>query len=96
LGKDNGYKTITKNSFNSNLFGKISPKDEYQKMAIDSLLNNKITLIRGPAGSGKSTLSLGFLFDRLEKGKIDKIIIFCNTIATEGAAKLGFYPGSKD
>ena len=96
LGKDKGYKNLQKNNLNSSIFGKIVPKDEYQKIAIDSLSSNKLTLIKGPAGSGKSTLSLGFLFDRLEKGKIDKIIIFCNTIATQGSAKLGYYPGSKD
>lgn len=32
----------------------------------------------------------------LDKGQIDKIIIFCNTIATKNSAKLGFYPGSRD
>ena len=32
----------------------------------------------------------------MEKGEIDKIIIFCNTVATKDSAKLGYYPGSKD
>jgi predicted ribonuclease YlaK len=32
----------------------------------------------------------------LEKHKIEKIIIFCNTVATANSAKLGFLPGSKD
>ena len=52
--------------------------------------------MRGPAGSGKSYLGLGFLFSKLEAGEIDKIIIFCNTVATADSAKLGFYPGSKN
>jgi predicted ribonuclease YlaK len=39
---------------------------------------------------------MGYLLDRLEKGVIDKIIIFCNTVATAGSAKLGYYPGSRD
>ena len=62
----------------------------------DSLINNKITIIKGPAGTGKSHLALGFLFSLLEHNKIDKIVIFCNTVATKNSAKLGFYPGSKD
>ena len=33
---------------------------------------------------------------KLERHKIDKIIIFCNTVATKGSAKLGYYPGSRD
>ena len=53
-------------------------------------------MVKGPAGSGKTLLSLGFLFDQLEHGKIDKIIVFCNTVATKDSAKLGFYPGTKD
>ena len=65
-------------------------------MVSDSLINNKITLIKGPAGAGKSHLATGYLFYLLDKGKIDKIIIFCNTVATKNSAKLGFYPGSRD
>lgn len=82
--------------FESKQFGKVKPKDEYQLIAMDSLVRNKITVLRGPAGSGKSYLSMAFLFNQLEKGNIDKILIFCNTVAANGAAKLGYYPGSKD
>lgn len=59
-------------------------------------MRNKITLVKGPAGSGKSFLSLSYLFHLLGNNKIDKIIIFCNTVATKGAAKLGYYPGERD
>ena len=52
--------------------------------------------MRGKAGSGKSYLALGYLMYLLDRGKIDKILIFCNTVAVRGAAKLGFYPGSRD
>lgn len=92
----NQYKDVPEMTFNSRMFGKIKPKDEYQKIVIDSMLYNQITVIRGKAGTGKSLLSLGCLFEKLEKNKIDKIIIFCNTVATDGSAKLGYYPGSKD
>lgn len=83
-------------TLDSKQFGKIKPKDSYQLIAMDSLLKNKITLLRGPAGSGKSYLSMAYLFHQLEYNNIDKIVIFCNTVAANGAAKLGFYPGSKD
>ena len=82
--------------FKSKMFGITKPKDYYQQIAMDSLLSNRITLLRGPAGSGKSWLAMTYLFSLLEKGTIDHIVIFCNTVATAGAAKLGFYPGSKD
>ena len=82
--------------YESKALGKIGPKDEYQAIALDSMKNNQLTVLRGPAGTGKSYLSMGFLMNRLEKGAIDKIIVFCNTVATAGAARLGFYPGSRD
>ena len=84
-------------SVKSDTFGKIVPfnGDPYQQVALDCLENNQITMLRGPAGSGKSYLAFGYMFQLLEKGKIDKIIIFCNTVATKGSAKLGFYPGSR-
>ena len=53
-------------------------------------------MVKGPAGSGKTFLSLAFLLHKLERGRIDKIIIFCNTVATKGSARLGFYPGTRD
>ena len=53
-------------------------------------------MIQGPAGSGKTLLSLGFLFNQLEKGRINKIIVFCNTVAAKDAAKLGFLPGDRE
>lgn len=96
LGTGKGYTDILDVPFNSKMFGKIKAKDIYQQMAMDSLQHNSISVVRGPAGTGKSLLSLGYLFDRLEKGKIDRIIIFCNTVATQGSAKLGYYPGSRD
>ena len=82
--------------FDSRALGKIGPKDEYQAIALDSMKHNQLTVLRGPAGTGKSYLSMGFLMNRLEKGAIDKIIVFCNTVATAGAARLGFYPGSRN
>ena len=93
-----GYRHLTYNSFKSDHFGTVKPmKDDiYQALAADSLENNKITLIKGPAGTGKTYLSLGFLLHKLERNKIDKIIVFCNTVATKNSAKLGFYPGTRD
>ncbi len=82
-------------TFESKMFGKVKPKDAYQLCAMDSLKSNKITMLRGAAGTGKSYLALGYLFSILEREQITKIIIFCNTVATAGAAKLGFYPGSR-
>ena len=93
-----GYRHLNYTNFNSRWFGEVKPMkgDLYQSLAADSLVNNKITLIKGPAGSGKTFLSLAYLMNQLEKHRIDKIIVFCNTVATKNSAKLGYYPGTRD
>lgn len=94
----NRYRKLKFDTFDSRMFGSIRPikGDKYQQCAFDSLLNNQVTMLKGPAGTGKSIIALSYLFSLLEKNKINKIIIFCNTIATKNSAKLGFYSGSKD
>lgn len=95
-GSDHRY--LKYGSFESIWLGTIKPyeKDIYQKLAFDSLMTNKLTMIKGPAGSGKSLISLGYLMSKVEKGELDKVLIFCNTVATANSAKLGFLPGTKD
>lgn len=92
------YRHLSYDTFNSNYFGNVKPMkgDVYQSLAFDSLSNNKITMIKGPAGTGKTYISLGFLLHKLERSRIDKIIVFCNTVATKNSAKLGYYPGTRD
>lgn len=89
------HRFLHSGNFNSKWFGKIKPYDTYQKLLFDSLLENKITMVKGPAGSGKTMISLAYLISELEKGNLDKIIVFCNTVATANSAKLGFYPGTR-
>lgn len=93
-----GYRHLDYATFSSKWFGDVKPMkgDVYQAFVADSFANNKITLVKGPAGSGKTYLSLAYLMHKLEKNKIDKIIIFCNTVATKDSAKLGYYPGTRD
>lgn len=90
------FKFIETKPINSKYFGKISAQDIQQKMAIDSLRANQLTVLRGKPGSGKSLLGLSYLFSQLESYKIDRIFIFCNPVATRDAARLGFYPGDRN
>lgn len=94
----NDHRHLRYNNFNSMWFGQVQPykNDIYQKLLFDSLNNNKITLIKGPAGSGKTMVSLAFLMSKLDRGELDRIIVFCNTVATANSAKLGYLPGSRD
>ena len=92
------YRHINYPSFNSMYFGDIKPLkgDIYQALLADSLVNNKVTMVTGPAGTGKSFLSLSYLFSLLEQEKISKVIVFCNTVATKNSAKLGYLPGDRN
>ena len=92
---------LKQNNLESKQLGKIKPKDEYQVCLVDALLNNynnnnNIVLVQGRAGSGKSLFCLHYCFHALDKNIIDKIIIIVNPLVTRNAAKMGFYPGSKD
>lgn len=89
------FRPVQYYTFNSSWFGDVKPfkGDVYQVFAFDSLMNNKITMLKGKSGSGKSFAALSFLFHKLEKGRIDKIIVFCNTVAANNAAKLGLRMG---
>lgn len=85
-------------AFNSKWFGKVQPYnyDVYQKCAFDSLNHNQLTVLRGPAGTGKSYIAMAYLMQELERGHIDNIIVFCNPVAVRDSARLGFYPGNKN
>lgn len=91
------FQQIKYPNIKSNVFGLLKPYDGdvYQQLALDSLSNNKITMLKGPAGTGKSYLALGYMMWALEKHKIDKIVIFANPTPTINAAKLGFLPGTQ-
>ena len=82
----------------SNEFGKVRPynNDPYQTILLNSFDNHKITMARGAAGTGKTFLALAYLFSQMEKGKLDKIVVFCNTVPTLHSARIGFLPGTRD
>lgn len=82
----------------SDIFGTVKPYqgDVYQQLLLNSFATNQLTMVKGTAGTGKSYLALGYLFSLLDSHKIEKIIIFCNTVCTANSAKLGFYPGTRN
>lgn len=96
--RDEMYQNVKFPTIRSNYFGSVKPLngDIFQQMALNSFNNNQVTMIKGAAGTGKSYLAVGYLMWLLEKRKIEKIIVFCNTVATANSAKLGYYPGTKD
>lgn len=93
-----GYLPTKIGNIKSDMFGLVKPYkgDIYQQCLLNSFVNNKITMVRGKAGTGKTYCALGYLCYLLDKRKIDKIILFTNTQPTINTARLGFYPGSRD
>ena len=91
------FKFVDYTNIKSKMFGSVKPYegDIYQTLALNSIKNNKLTMIKGPAGTGKSYIAIGSILHLLEKNKIDKMVIFANPTPTANAAKLGFLPGSQ-
>ena len=96
--REYGYDYIEYRTLDSQAIGYLKPlnKDPYQIAYIDSLYTNQVTFACGKAGSGKSLLGLGYAFQELEKGHIDRIYLFANPMSAKGAARLGFLPGDLD
>lgn len=89
------YVPLNNKNLKSLQFGdKIKAKDEYQRMAIDSLLTNTITAISGHAGSGKSLLCLVAAMSLIESGKYDRLVVLFNPCPVRGSTQMGFYSGN--
>lgn len=69
----------------------IRPKSENQRIYIDSIKENVITIAYGPAGSGKTAIATSLACHALAKGEVDKIIV-CRPLV-EAGRKLGDLPG---
>lgn len=78
----------------SNQFGEFEPRDEFQIMAVDSILSNDITSLRGKAGSGKSLITLSILW-RLVEEEGYKLVIFANPSPSADSEYLGYYKGDR-
>ena len=71
--------------------GAISAKTEGQSRYVAMVKNNDVVFSIGPAGTGKTFLSVAFAVSALESHKVDRIIL-CRP-AVEAGESLGFLPG---
>jgi phosphate starvation-inducible PhoH-like protein len=72
-----------------------SAKSEEQKNLIRSILTNDITLVQGPAGSGKTTLSVQTMLNLLSEKTIRKIVVI-RLVADTFDEHVGALPGELD
>jgi phosphate starvation-inducible PhoH-like protein len=70
------------------------PLNEEQKQAKSIILDNKITVLRGQAGSGKSMLAAQIALDLLFRKEIERIIL--TRPAVTSGEDIGFLPGTKE
>jgi phosphate starvation-inducible PhoH-like protein len=71
--------------------GVIAPRTEGQIKYLINFIDNDIIFGIGPAGTGKTFLSMAFALSSLEKNEVDRIIL-CRP-AVEAGESLGFLPG---
>ena len=69
----------------------LRPRTIRQKEYVESIENFDLTFAIGPAGTGKTFLSMAFALSSLEKNEVDRIIL-CRP-AVEAGESLGFLPG---
>lgn len=75
----------------------ISPKNIYQAMGLNALLDPTLDLVilTGPAGCGKTILAMAAALEQVvEQGLYEKIIVTRNT--PEIAESIGFLPGTEE
>ncbi len=70
----------------------LKPKTRNQETYMQSINKSDVTFCSGPAGSGKTSVSVGMACEYLIEKKVDKIIITRPTVSTEDN---GFLPGSE-
>lgn len=71
----------------------ITPKTPNQTDYIISIIDNDVTLCTGPAGSGKTCLSIYMACQYLLDEKVDKIVV-CKPLTPVGRKDLGALPGT--
>jgi phosphate starvation-inducible protein PhoH and related proteins len=69
----------------------IFPKTKNQELFVNSLFKNMVSFAVGPAGTGKTFLTIATACRFLQQGQIDRIVL--TRPAVEAGESLGFLPG---
>ena len=83
--------TVPEHVIHYGIKGAISAKTEGQNRYVEMVNNNDVVFSIGPAGTGKTFLSVAFAVAALESHRVDRIIL-CRP-AVEAGESLGFLPG---
>lgn len=70
----------------------VTPRTAGQKAYVDAIRNYDVVFSIGPAGTGKTYLSMAMAVSALDKGEVSRIIL--TRPAVEAGESLGFLPGT--
>lgn len=73
----------------------ISPRTDNQDLLVESIRDNVITIAKGCAGTGKSTLAVAMAINYIYDNRFDKILIV-RPLTPVGGKDIGFLPGTAD
>lgn len=71
-----------------------TPRTENQKILVESIRKNIVTIVEGAAGTGKSRIALVMALNMLRDNRINKIIVIRPLVAVGG--DIGYLPGGVD
>ena len=89
--KENDHRSVPDHVIYYGRKGAISAKTNGQNKYVEMVKNNDVVFSIGPAGTGKTFLSVAFAVAALENNEVDRIIL-CRP-AVEAGESLGFLPG---
>ena len=70
---------------------KIRPRSDNQRILMEAIDSNPLTVALGPAGTGKTYLAISAAVEALEGGSVSRILL--SRPAVEAGENLGFLPG---
>lgn len=71
-----------------------TPRTENQKILVESIRKNIVTIVEGAAGTGKSRIALIMALNMLKDNRVNKIIVIRPLVAVGG--DIGYLPGGVD
>ncbi|MCF8532274.1 MAG: PhoH family protein [Reyranella sp.] len=70
---------------------KVRPRSENQRILMEAIETNPLTVALGPAGTGKTYLAISAAVEALDAGTVSRIVL--SRPAVEAGENLGFLPG---
>lgn len=89
------YIPVPYKMINNDFTGIVKPRNPQQRLVIDLLYNDDITvkIVSGCFGSGKDYLMTSAAIDMVRRGKYNKIMWVRNNIEVKNSKPIGFIPG---